>query len=270
MKFKVGFTIGSETLFAMIAKMLPIENVSVEEIVESKTPLAQRAIALHQKKFPTQPKKQIHRRASPGPSLTRGINMVIVNELESGPKRATELQPKAKAAGFSNNSVNSRLEALRNHGIVERIGDGRWRLKKNAELDPVQGAALNFADGKTGVGYFMEMGLGKTLLTLAEFSLAVRKREATRLVVIAPNSFKPGWVEEIFKHGTRRPAVHLCFRRESQRCLVRNQVRRSAGPGHQLRSRPDARRAPQGHGLDADQADDAGDRRVYPDQDARQ
>ena len=26
MKFKVGFTIGSETLFAMIAKMLPIET----------------------------------------------------------------------------------------------------------------------------------------------------------------------------------------------------------------------------------------------------
>jgi hypothetical protein len=130
MKFKVGFTIGSETLFAMIAKMLPIENVSVEEIVESKTPLAQRTIALHQKKFPTQRKKQT--RASPGPSLTRGINMVIVNELESGPKRASELQPKAKAAGFSNNSVNSRLEALRNHGIVERIGDGRWRMKKAA------------------------------------------------------------------------------------------------------------------------------------------
>ena len=69
------------------------------------------------------------------------------------------------------------------------------------KLDPVQDAALNFADGKPGVGYFMEMGLGKTLLTLAEFNLAVRKRVATRLVVIAPNSFKPGWTEEILKHG---------------------------------------------------------------------
>ena len=132
MKFKVGFTIGSETLFAMIAKMLPIEDVSVEEIVESKTPLADRAIAHHQKKFPTRPKKQISQRARPGPSLTRGVNMVIVNELESGPKRASELQPKAKAAGFSANSVNSRLEALRNHGVVERIGDGTWRLAKRA------------------------------------------------------------------------------------------------------------------------------------------
>ena len=108
MKFKVGFTIGSETLFAMIAKMLPIEDVSVEEIVESKTPQADRAIALHQKKFPPR-KKQLNRRASPGPSLTRGINMVIVNELEKGPKREVEIRPKIKAAGFSANSTSSRL-----------------------------------------------------------------------------------------------------------------------------------------------------------------
>lgn len=131
-KFKIGFTIAGETLFALMSKMLPIENLSVEELAPaSKTPQADRAIELHQKKFLPR-KKPLNKRASPGPSLTRGINMVIVNELESGPKRASELQPKAKAAGFSNNSVNSRLEALRNHGIVERIGDGRWRLKKVA------------------------------------------------------------------------------------------------------------------------------------------
>ena len=131
-KFKIGFTIAGETLFALMSKMLPIENLSVEELAPaSKTPLADRAIELHQKKFLPR-KKPLNKRASPGPSLTRGINMVIVNELESGPKRASELQPKAKAAGFSNNSVNSRLEALRNHGIVERIGDGRWRMKKAA------------------------------------------------------------------------------------------------------------------------------------------
>ena len=69
------------------------------------------------------------------------------------------------------------------------------------QLDPVQIAALNFAHGKPGVGYFMEMGLGKTLLTLVEFNNMVRAREATRLVVIAPNSFKPGWTDEILKHG---------------------------------------------------------------------
>ena len=45
------------------------------------------------------------------------------------------------------------------------------------KLDPVQVAALDFARGKPGVGYFMEMGLGKTLLTLAEFRRAVDRAE---------------------------------------------------------------------------------------------
>ena len=69
------------------------------------------------------------------------------------------------------------------------------------QLDPVQVEALRFARDKPGVGYFMEMGLGKTLLTLAEFQQLTHERIATRLVVIAPNSFKPGWIEEIVKHG---------------------------------------------------------------------
>ena len=69
------------------------------------------------------------------------------------------------------------------------------------QLDPVQVAALKFAEGKPGVGFFISMGLGKTLLALEEFRCAVEKRIATRLVVIAPNSFKIGWVDEIEKHG---------------------------------------------------------------------
>jgi SNF2 family DNA or RNA helicase len=70
-----------------------------------------------------------------------------------------------------------------------------------SELDPVQIAALKFAENKRGVGYFIEMGLGKSLIVLEEFRRAVEAREATRLVVITPNSFKAGFVEEILKHG---------------------------------------------------------------------
>ena len=69
------------------------------------------------------------------------------------------------------------------------------------KLDPVQDAALAFAQGKRGVGYFMEMGLGKTLTVLEEFRRESTARNVTRLVVVAPNSFKPGWIEEIDKHG---------------------------------------------------------------------
>ena len=69
------------------------------------------------------------------------------------------------------------------------------------KLDPVQVAALRFGEGKRGVGYFLEMGLGKTLLALEEFQRTVEKRIATRLIVVSPNSFKRGWADEIEKHG---------------------------------------------------------------------
>lgn len=63
----------------------------------------------------------------------------------------------------------------------------------------VQIAAREKARHKAGFGYWMEMGLGKTYTTLQEFMELVATREATRLVVVCPNSFKGGWVEEIRK-----------------------------------------------------------------------
>jgi SNF2 family DNA or RNA helicase len=54
--------------------------------------------------------------------------------------------------------------------------------------------------GRPGFAYYMEMGLGKTLTILTEFGQLVSERKCTRLVVVCPNSFKTGWVEEIAKH----------------------------------------------------------------------
>jgi SNF2 family DNA or RNA helicase len=68
-------------------------------------------------------------------------------------------------------------------------------------LDPVQIAALDFARDKRGVGWFLEQGLGKTLCSLAEFSWYHQLGEADRCIVICPNTFKKGWVDEIEKHG---------------------------------------------------------------------
>lgn len=73
------------------------------------------------------------------------------------------------------------------------------------KLLEVQRAALaaRSANGAiaAGFGYFMEQGLGKTLTTLADFMELVAERLATRLVVVCPNSFKQGWVEDAEKHG---------------------------------------------------------------------
>lgn len=76
-------------------------------------------------------------------------------------------------------------------------------------LTSLQRKALEIAKDKIGYAYFLEMGLGKSLLALTEFmSLIARDKRATRLVIVAPNSFKSGWSAEISKH--RLPlAVHV-------------------------------------------------------------
>lgn len=68
------------------------------------------------------------------------------------------------------------------------------------ELHAVQREALIRSAGKEGFGYFMEQGLGKTLTTYTDFMDRVAERKATRMVVICPNSFKGGWVEEATKY----------------------------------------------------------------------
>jgi SNF2 family DNA or RNA helicase len=68
-------------------------------------------------------------------------------------------------------------------------------------LDPVQLAALEFAKNKPGVGFFIQQGLGKSLLSLAEFDALYRENKVDRMIVICPNSFKTGWLDEVKKHG---------------------------------------------------------------------
>jgi hypothetical protein len=122
-KFRVGFDIDAETLFGMIAKMLPIDNLSVEEFAPTEAPKKQAML-------PRQaPAKRLQRK-SPGPNLEKGINKVIIEILSNGEsRRAVEMEPKIKAAGYAKNSVTSRLEFLRAQKIVERHAGG-WRLVK--------------------------------------------------------------------------------------------------------------------------------------------
>jgi len=67
-------------------------------------------------------------------------------------------------------------------------------------LDPVQIAALEASKGRQGFGWFMEMGLGKTLTALTEFQAEV-PNGTTRMVAVCPNTFKGGWADEVDKHG---------------------------------------------------------------------
>lgn len=129
-KYKIGFTVPAEVLFGMIAKFLPIEDLAVEEIVDHPPapgkPLPKIAqMVSHASKH--KPKRA--KRAGKGPNLKEGINGILMSVLEDGaPQRAIELEKPLKAAGFSPNSVGSRLQNLRNHGVVQMLGDGKWRL----------------------------------------------------------------------------------------------------------------------------------------------
>jgi hypothetical protein len=123
-KFRVGFTLTGETLFELIAKMLPIENLSVEEL----------APARHAEPTPrlAKPAKKTRRqRPNPGPDLKKGINRIIVEMLEGASSlRAVDFEPQVERAGYTRNSVSSRLEALKAHKVVEKLPDGTWRLIK--------------------------------------------------------------------------------------------------------------------------------------------
>lgn len=78
------------------------------------------------------------------------------------------------------------------------------------QLDPVQIAALEFAKGKRGVAWYMQQRLGKTLTALTEFSRMAANGGPRCMVVVCPNSFKSGWVDEMEKHGIRDQfAVHV-------------------------------------------------------------
>jgi hypothetical protein len=129
-KFKIGFTIDGEMLFGMLSKFLPIENLSVEEVMPQSDRLVLKPVPAGAMKILAAAKqRRKFKRASLGPNLEKGINGVIMTALSSGPQSAKDLLPKTVAAGFSPNSVTSRLEELRRFGVIERVGDGTWRKK---------------------------------------------------------------------------------------------------------------------------------------------
>ena len=134
-KFKLGFTINAETLFMLMSKMLPIEDLSVEEVVER--PATQPTLANNtyinqltgKTDYKNKKPKGKYLRRHHGPNLKAGINGVITTHLSDGMGHPlNEFRKPLKAAGYSESSVSSRMEELRKRGVVENLGDGTWRL----------------------------------------------------------------------------------------------------------------------------------------------
>lgn len=127
-KFRIAFTVEAEMMFSLMSKMLPIDDLHVHEL----QPEPPRSEPKHMPKLAV--KLGVKReRPKPGPDLQSGANYIIMKMFADGqPHRATDLKPLFEAGGFSSNSVGSRLQTLREHGILLQVGDGTWKLLPKA------------------------------------------------------------------------------------------------------------------------------------------
>jgi hypothetical protein len=127
-KFKIGFTIDAETLFSIVAKFLPLENLAIEEVVERpRTPTPRTLTAA-----PLPPRRRRARgggKGGIGPNLAAGVNRIVVECLSDGqPHRAVELKALLKAQGYADSGIGSRLDRLREHKVVFQPDLGLWQL----------------------------------------------------------------------------------------------------------------------------------------------
>jgi hypothetical protein len=129
-KFKVGFTMSAETLFGIIAKVLPIEDLSVEEI-ETPPQISKIAAQVARLAAPTNPRGRPPQRANRynGSMLDGGVNKIILTALEDGaPHRYGELKKAVAAAGYAGSGIGSKLSRLRELHAVHQPEIGVWQI----------------------------------------------------------------------------------------------------------------------------------------------
>lgn len=125
-KYRIGFQIDAETLFGLIAKFLPLDNLSVEEVVERHAPMPRQAKLAPPKKAAKQ--KRAPRRAGYALNIVDGVNGVIMAALADGePHRFQALANLVAEAGYARTGIGSKLTRLLEHKFVIREGPGLWR-----------------------------------------------------------------------------------------------------------------------------------------------
>lgn len=125
-KFKIDFQIDAETLFGLISKFLPLENLHVEEVVERHAPAPKLA---HQSKFA--PKHKRARRHGKGIDIHGGVNGLILRALADGRHhRFKDIQDALSKDGYAQTGLGSKLKRLLEHGAVERVESGVYRKRE--------------------------------------------------------------------------------------------------------------------------------------------
>ena len=119
-KYKLAFTIDSETLFGIMSKFLPIQDLSVEEVV---VPTPDPAIRFD-KRFDQLPKpkraKQVRRGGGTAFNLTRGVNAVVVAVLaDHGKHSPLEIKQALAKTTYSPAGLGSKLSRLLDLGFIQ-------------------------------------------------------------------------------------------------------------------------------------------------------
>jgi hypothetical protein len=136
-KYKLGFTIDSETLFSIMAKFLPIQDLSVEEVVVPESqlndgPRFDKRFDLPKPKL--KPKRA--RRISGYPvNLYGGVNNIIMSSLADGkPHMLVDSHANIVAAGYSKSGLYSRVQRLVKHGYIVRVRSGYYQLTPKGKI----------------------------------------------------------------------------------------------------------------------------------------
>ena len=124
-KFKIGFTIDAETLFGMMAKFLPLENLAVEEVVEHERRVAPPPRLAHSSKGADL--AQIRRRRSFDPNGGQ-LKVLVDYTRKHGVVSHRELGEALKAGGFSRLGAGSALKRALAKGVLRKHENGGYML----------------------------------------------------------------------------------------------------------------------------------------------
>jgi hypothetical protein len=127
-KYKIGFTIQAETLFAMMAKMLPIDDVKIQEFIESppekQSKVAQQVIAALG--APQQGKSKEKHFYHPSGKTCQDF---ILEFLQKRPSATwAEMSHFLVSLGYNKSSVNNAVSRLVEKKFIERVTTGVYRM----------------------------------------------------------------------------------------------------------------------------------------------
>jgi hypothetical protein len=121
-KFKIGFTISGETLFGIIAKFLPVENLQVEEIEPH---IAEKLRPIEKIRLEAPKKRNRHT----GIDIAAGGNAVVMAVLADGqPHSYRELRRAIGEAGFASSGIGAKLARLKEAKVVLQPALGMWQI----------------------------------------------------------------------------------------------------------------------------------------------